>query len=62
MTDMKRIYRRYSEAGLAVRKNVEAKRYRERVALIAAETVNQTWSLDFVSHSAFRRKPYLVWS
>ena len=37
---MKRIYRRYSEAGLAVRKNVEAKRYRERVALIAAERVN----------------------
>jgi len=47
----KRIYRLYSEAGLAVRRQVKAKRYGERVPLIQAETVNQTWSLDFVSDS-----------
>jgi len=47
----KRIYRLYSEAGLAVRRKVKAKRYGERVPLVKAETVNQTWSLDFVSDS-----------
>ena len=49
----KRIYRLYSEAGLAVRRKVKAKRkrYGERVPLVQAETVNQTWSLDFVSDS-----------
>ena len=49
----KRIYRLYSEAGRAVRRKVKAKRkrYGERVPLVQAETVNQTWSLDFVSDS-----------
>jgi putative transposase len=47
----KRIYRLYREAGLAVRRKVKAKRYGERVPLIRAETVNQTWSMDFVSDS-----------
>ena len=47
----KRIYRLYSEAGLAVRRKVKAKRYGERVPLIQAVTVNQTWSMDFVSDS-----------
>jgi putative transposase len=47
----KRIYRLYNEAGLAVRRQVKAKRYGERVPLIAAKTVNQTWSMDFVSDS-----------
>ena len=47
----KRIYRLYSEAGLAVRRKVKAKRYGERVPLIQAEKINQTWSLDFVSDS-----------
>jgi putative transposase len=47
----KRIYRLYSEAGLAVRRKVKAKLYGERVPLIRAETVNQTWSMDFVSDS-----------
>ena len=47
----KRIYRLYSEAGLAVRRKVKAKRNGERVPLVQAETVNQTWSLDFVSDS-----------
>jgi putative transposase len=47
----KRIYRLYSEAGLAVRRKVKAKRYGERVPLVQAETLNQTWSMDFVSDS-----------
>ena len=47
----KRIYWIYSEAGLAVRRKVKARRYGERVPLVQAETVNQTWSLDFVSGS-----------
>jgi putative transposase len=47
----KRIYRLYSEADLAVRRKVKAKRYGERVPLVQAETVNQTWSMDFVSDS-----------
>lgn len=47
----KRSYRPYSDAGLAVRRNVKAKRYGERVPLVQAETVNQIWSLDFVSDS-----------
>jgi putative transposase len=47
----KRIYRLYSEADLAVRRKVKARRYGERVPLMRGETVNQTWSMDFVSDS-----------
>lgn len=47
----KRIYRLYSQAHLAVRRKVKAKRYGERVPLVQAETVNQTWSMDLVSDS-----------
>ena len=47
----KRIYRLYSEAGLAVRRKAKTRRFGERVPLIAAETINQTWSMDFVSDS-----------
>ena len=47
----KRIYRLYSEARLAVQRKAKAKRYGERVPLVQAETVNQTWSMDFVSDS-----------
>ena len=47
----KRIYRLYSVAGLAVRKKVKARRYGERVPLVQAKTVNQMWSMDFVSDS-----------
>jgi putative transposase len=47
----KRIYRLYSEARLAVQSKAKAKRCGERVPLVQAETVNQTWSMDFVSDS-----------
>ena len=47
----KRIYGLYSEARLAVQRKAKAKRYGERVPLVQAETVNQTWSMDFVSDS-----------
>jgi putative transposase len=47
----KRIYRLYSEAKLAVQRKAKAKRYGERMPLVQAEAVNQTWSMDFVSDS-----------
>ena len=47
----KRIYRLYSEAGLAVRRKAKTRRFGERVPLIAAETINQTWSMDNVRDS-----------
>ena len=48
----KRIYRLYAEAGLAVRKRRKAKRpSNERQPLLPAATINETWSMDFVSDS-----------
>jgi putative transposase len=48
----KRIYRLYSAANLAVRKRRKAKRpTTERVPLQIASTVNEVWSMDFVSDS-----------
>jgi len=47
----KRVYRLYREAGLAVRKRDKKRTRGERVPLVPAERVNQTWSLDFVSDS-----------
>ena len=48
----KRIYRLYSAADLAVRKRKKAKRpSTERVPLQLASTVNEVWSVDFVSDS-----------
>jgi putative transposase len=48
----KKIYRLYSAANLAVRKRKKAKRPRgERVPLQVASTVNEDWSMDFVSDS-----------
>jgi putative transposase len=48
----KRVYRLYRAADLAVRKRRKAKRpLNERVPLVAATRVNQTWSTDFVSDS-----------
>jgi putative transposase len=47
----KRIYRLYREANLAVRRRKKTKRTGERVPLVAAENLNDTWSLDFVSDS-----------
>jgi len=48
----KRVYRLYSAANLAVRKRKKAKRpANERVPLQLAQTVNEVWSMDFVSDS-----------
>lgn len=48
----KKVYRLYSAANLAVRKRKKAKRLvNERVPLQLATTVNEVWSMDFVSDS-----------
>jgi putative transposase len=48
----KRVYRLYSAANLAVRKRKKVKRPAcERVPLQLARTVNEVWSMDFVSDS-----------
>ena len=48
----KKVYRLYSAANLAVRKRKKAKRpANERVPLQLASTVNEVWSMDFVSDS-----------
>ena len=47
----KRVYRLYKQEGLAIRKRKKTKRVGVRVPLQAAQTVNQTWSMDFVSDS-----------
>ena len=48
----KKVYRLYRDANLAVRKRRKAKRpISERVPLQLATTVNEVWSMDFVSDS-----------
>ena len=48
----KKVYRLYSAANLAVQKRKKAKRpVNERVPLQPATTVNEVWSMDFVSDS-----------
>ena len=48
----KRVYRLYSAANLAVRKRTKVKRpSSERVPLHLARSVNEVWSMDFVSDS-----------
>jgi putative transposase len=48
----KRVYRLYSAADLAVRKRKKAKRpVSERIPLQIAQSVNEVWSMDFVSDS-----------
>jgi putative transposase len=48
----KRVYRLYRAADLAVRKRRKGRRpLSERVPLVAASRVNETWSMDFVSDS-----------
>ncbi len=47
----KRIYRLYRQEELAIRKRKKTQRLGVRVPLLAAQTVNQTWSLDFVSEA-----------
>jgi putative transposase len=45
----KRIYRLYSEAGLAVRRRRNVKRpSNERQPLLPASAINEVWSMDFV--------------
>jgi len=59
----KRVYRLYRQADLAVRRRKKAKRPPcERVPLQLAQTVNQVWSMDFVSDSLSggRRLKYLT--
>lgn len=45
----KRIWRLYKEQGLQVRKRRKKKSGNCRVPLVAAQHINQTWSMDFVS-------------
>ena len=45
----KRVYRIYTAEGLSIRKRKKTRRIGVRVPLVAALTVNQTWSMDFVS-------------
>ena len=48
----KRVYRLYSAAKLAVRKRKKAERpNNDRVPLQIAQSVNEVWSMDFVSDS-----------
>ena len=48
----KRVYRLYRTAGLAVRKRAKGKRpVGLRTPLVAANNLNATWSMDFVSDS-----------
>jgi putative transposase len=48
----KRIYRLYAQAGLAVRKRRKVKRpSNERQPLLPASSINEVWSMDFVSDS-----------
>ena len=59
----KRVYRLYRQANLAVRRSMKSKRpVNERVPLQLARTVNEVWSMDFVSDSLSggRRLKYLV--
>lgn len=51
-TNHKKVFRQYREQGLAARKRNKGKKYRgQRMLLVAATRVNQTWRLDFVSDS-----------
>ena len=50
----KRVYRLYIAEGLSIRKCKKAKRVGLRVPLVAAMTVNETWSMDFVSDAINR--------
>ena len=59
----KRVYRLYRQANLAVRQRKKSKRpINERVPLQLARTVNEVWSMDFVSDSLSggRRLKYLT--
>ena len=54
----KRVYRLYRQANLAVRRRKKSKRpINERVPLQLAQTVNEVWSMDFVSDSLSGGRP-----
>ena len=50
----KRVYRLYTAEGLSIRKRKKKKHVGVRVPLVAAQAVNQTWSMDFVSDAIAR--------
>ncbi len=50
----KRVYRLYAAESLSIRKRKKSKRIGVRVPLVAALTVNQIWSMDFVSDAICR--------
>ncbi len=50
----KRVYRIYKQEGLAIRKRKKTRRTGGRVPLVAATSVNQTRSMDFVSDAICR--------
>jgi putative transposase len=59
----KRLYRYYCQAGLAVRRRKKTKHpVHERVPLQLAASINEVWSMDFVSDSLSggRRLKYLT--
>ena len=45
----KRVYRLYREANLSVRKRRKKRIHSERIPLQIAQTINEVWSMDFVS-------------
>ena len=53
-TKHKRVCRAYTAEGLSIRKRKKTKRIGVRVPLVAAQAVNQTWSMDFVSDAINR--------
>lgn len=61
--NLKRIHRVYREAGLAVRRRKGRKRaLGTRLPLPHPDTVNQIWSLDFVSDAAsLRTQDQIAW-
>ncbi len=50
----KRVYRLYRQEGLAIRKRKKSKYLGQRTPLVAAQALNQTWSMDFVSDAVAR--------
>ncbi len=50
----KRVYHIYTAEGLSIRKRKKSERIGERVPLVAALALNQTWSMDLVSDAIAR--------
>lgn len=59
----KRVYRIYKELGLNMRIKPKKRVIREKPeALIAPETINECWSMDFMHHSLESGKPYRLFN